>query len=914
MTDSLSSPVGSSRLTDRLAQEGIIASPMSAAADLAAVTAGAIALLWGCGLLLAHPLLPRRYRPFLPLVAPFLGFALLSAVGHYIGYFGQPLRAGRWLFVGLAAAGWVAVLWDRRLRRLPRASLPALGVCLLAFLLAVLPLLALGYLTTIGAQIDGLSYAVRSEYLQEAPLRAPATPPGRPFFVWVLGHIQLLRVGDVYVVGILAELLRRRSYELLTVVPALFFALTAGTVFVWSRAGLGLRRGGALLAAALAGTSNLLLWPVYDNFLSQVIGVSFLPLLLCVGTEAQRRPTWRRAALFGVLLTTLASVYPVFALYGLAGVVAAWVAAAVLRRRAGAALPFRTAALWWAAALAVAVVWNAVAVGRAWSELQMVSRLLGAAGAKAVGPGNILVFPPLVEVVGLVAHAAAAYGSGWPRVPMPILTALGVGCAALAAYGWWRLGRRARIAAAAALLVSAALAAQQRWGVNPPDGYPYGWFKAISALTPQVLVLVGAGIAAVWRRRSRRWLAAAAALALLAINLKHTLWTQRYVLQDQVVVDRELIGVAQGARRIAPGAWTMLDLQLGLRQHWLGYLLRDQLIRYREPLFAWDASVPAAADAFVQYAVVEKAVDATRRQELDEPWYQPATYTRLWGNDRYELRARRDATLGEQRWERRWPDGAALELGVVPAPGVLSVRLAAEARESALGAGPPRTLQVRIFALGPRNRLAVSGSARPIDLQAGGRLLDLDLGCAPDERIEIRHLEGEVLLSEVRLLAARTGDPRACLETTPLATGVAYFEQEMEGGRVRLRAAVVRPRGAGERVYRLAYHIIDPAQGVLFGVWSLDFPPGEPLRRGTLELDLRDRSARAELDGRAAPVVFGSLDTGAGSFEADAVWWQLYPTAQLELARMLWFERNAGGTVTVLRAGATPRLKVLPAP
>ncbi|HEX9671074.1 MAG TPA: hypothetical protein VGC93_16525 [Thermoanaerobaculia bacterium] len=889
---------------------------MSAAADLAAVTAAAVALLWGCGLLLARLLLPRRYRPFLPLVAPFLGFALLSALGHYLGVLGQPLRAARWLFVALAAAGWVAMLWDRRLRRLPRASLPAVGVCLLAFLLAVMPLLALGYLTTIGATIDGLSYAVRSEYLQAAPLRPPATPPGKPFFVWVLGHIQLLRVGDVYVVGILAELLRRRSYELLTVVPALFFALTAGSVFVWARAGLGLRRGGALLAAALAGTSNLLLWPVYDNFLSQVIGVSFLPLLLCVGIEAQRRRTWRRAALFGVLLTTLASVYPVFALYGLAGVVCAWVAAAMLRRRAGAALPSRAAALWWAGALAAAAVWNAVAISRASAELQMVSRLLGAAGAKAVGPGNILVFPPLVEIFGLVAHAAAAYGSGWRRVPMPILATLGVGCAALAAYGWWRLGRRARIAAAATLLVSAALAAQQRWGVNLPDGYPYGWFKAISALTPQALVLVAAGIAAVWRLRSRRWLAAVAAFVLLAINLKHTLWTQRYVLQDRVVVDRELIGVARAALRIAPGAWTMIDLQLGLRQHWLGYLLRDQLVRYREPLFAWDASVPAAADAFVQYAVVERTLDATRRQELDDPWYQPATYTRLWGNERYELRARRDATVSEQRWARRWPEGAALELGVVPARGTLSVRLAAETRESALGSGTPRTLQVRIFALGPRNRLAVAGLARPIDLRAGGRLLDLDLdlGCAPGERIEIRHLEGDVLLSEVRLLGARTGDPRTCLETAPLATGVAYLEQEVEGARVRLRATVVRPRRAGERIYRLGFHVIDPAQGALFGVWSLDFPPGEPLRRGTLELDLRDRSARAELDGRAAPIVFGSLDTGAGSFEADAVWWQLNPTAQLEIAPMLWFERTAGGTVAVLRAGATPRLKVLPAP
>ncbi len=887
---------------------------MSAADDLAFVTATAIALLWGCGFLLARPLLPRVFRPVLLLVAPFLGFALVSAVAHLVGTLGHPLRSVGWLFIGLTAAGWTMVFTDRRLRRLPRSSLAALALCLFAFLLAVFPLLAVGHLTTVGATIDGISYAVRSEYLQQAPLRAPEIPPGKPWLIWVLAQIDLLRVGDVYVVGVLGALTGRRSYELLSIVPALFFALTAGAVFLWTRYSLRLRRGGALLAAGLTAVSNLLLWPVYDNFLSQVVGTSFLPLLLCVGVEAERRRSWRMAALFGVLLAALVSVYPVFAVYGLAGVLCAWAAVAVLRRRAGARRPARAAPLWWLGAFGATVVSNPFAILRGWHELQMVSHLLGPEGVKSLGRGNILVFPPLVEVIGLVAHAAAAYGTGWRRVPMPVLAALGLGFAVLAGYGWWRLGRRARIAAAAAFLVGAAFAAQQRWGVDFPHGYPYGWFKAISALTPQVLALVAAGIAAVWRLRALRWVAVGAAVMLLAINLKHTLWTQRYVLADRVVLDRELIAAARAARRVAPDAWMLIDLRPGLRQHWLGYLLRDQRIRYREPLFTWDASGPGEGRAFVQYAVVEKALDDSRRKDLGEPWYQPATYARLWGNGEYELRARRDATLGQQAWGRRWARGGSLAVDIVPGRRTLVARFGGETRESGLGAGPARTLQVRLLAMDPDNRFAVPGFARGIALRGGSWLLDLDLACLSGKRTAVDLLAGDGILSEVRLLTARTGDPKACLETASLPAGGAYLEQEVVDGRVRLGVTLVRPENAGVRTYRLGLHVVDPGAQALFGVWSLDFPPGPRVRRGTLELDLRDRSVRGEIDGRTVTVDSARFDVEAGSFQADAVWWQLNPTEQIEIQPTLWFQRTPDGKVAVTRASAGPSFTALADP
>ena len=878
--------------------------------ELSTVTAVAIGLLWGCGLLVARFLLPWRYRPFLPLVAPFLGLALMSAGCHYLGAAGLSLRPMRWLFVGLAVAGWAFALLDRRLRRIPRSALPALAICLLAFLLAISPLFSLGYLTVLGTSVDAVFYAAHSEYLQEAPLRTPGLEPGKPWLAWVASQFGI-RAGDTYFVGLVGLLTGSRSYELLSLVPALFFALTAGAVFVWARGSLRLHRGPALLAAALTGLSNLLLCVLYENFLSQSVGLGFVPLLYCFGVEGQRRPGWRMAALFGVLLVTLVSVYPVFAAFALAGVLCSWGVGAL---RQGA---LARTARWWLGAAAVAAAWNGVALVRAGRELGYISQVLDSGGVTRVGHGGIVVFPPVIEALGLIAHVSAAYfGNAWPRVPLPILMALGLGFGGLAAYGWWRLSRRARLAAAALFLTGAALAALQRWGVNPPHGYPYGWFKAISALTPQVLVLVAAGIGALWRLRSRRWIAAGAALLLLAINAKHALWTVSFMRQHRLVVSRELIEAADAAGRLDPGAWLEIDLPKSLRQHWLGILLRDRRIRYREPLWVAHVETPRTADAFVRHALVERgSVAPGEAGSLDEPWRRPGGSSRVWANSGLELLERRDSTLASVRWRAAWPEAAALELGIAPARSAVTVRLGPMSREGGLGPGKPRTLQVRVFSLAEAGRIEVPGIAGPVSLPPGGWLLDLDLGCLSGNRIEVSHAAGEAILADLRLLGTATGEPGECLETVPLPDGVASFEQKvLEGGeRVRLTASVLRPADATEDTHRLGLHVVSLEQHKLLGGWSLDFPPGARLRRGSLVIDLRDHAAQAEVDGQPATPLTGSFDNRPGSFKVDAVWWRL-PEEQLQTLPILWYRRAGDGSVAVKDAAQQRKVGILPSP
>jgi len=923
------------------------------------VTAG---LLWGCGFLVARPLLPRRYRPLLPFIAPFLGFSLVSAVAHYAGAAGMPLRSVLWLPVALAGAGWAVVLLDRRRRRFPRSSAPALAICLLAFFLAVGPLLVLGYLTTLGGTIDGVSYAVRSEYLQGAPPSLPDIAAGKPYLGWIRSQIEFLRLGDVYLVGLLGLLTGKRSYELLTVVPALFYALTAGSVYVLARAALGFRRRAALLAAALVGANSLLLWPVYDNFLSQAVALGFLPLVLAFGIEAQRRPAWRPAVLFAILFSGLVSAYPLFALRALAPVLLFWGLAWLWRPGEPRGRALGRAALWWLGALAAAVLFNAFAFTRSAAELELMSN------PATRGPGNILVFPPPVEVFGLIAHAAAAYGDDWRWVPVPVLYTAGLALAALAAYGWWRLRPRARLATAALLVTSAALVAQQRWGVP----YPYGYFKILTTVVAEVMLLVAAGFAALGQGRRklrpqaavpprpqprfqakkarahnppkrgakkarrhrggsggarvppsldwtvlRRWLAGGAALLLLALNLKNSLWTQSYVLQSALLLDQDLIDMGRAAAKVEPDDWVLLDMKAGLRQHWLGYLVRERKIRYREPLWMGDVDTPGAANAFFRYAVVEKELDEERRRAtLDEPWYEPAAFSRLAGNGRYELRERRDPVIARLPWDRPWRAGEQLALTLSDA--TFSAQLGQEVKTGGVGAGRSSTLQVHLYSLDPASRIEIAGlggpdgPGSPLPLGPGGWLLDIDLGCAAGRRIGIDHTAGEVILADVQILRTVTGRPGVCLEKAPLPTGVAYLEQDDLGdGRIRLRAAVLRPEKAGERAYRLGLHVIEVAQGKLFGVWSLDFPPQERVQHGSMELDLRDRSARGTMDGHPTALEAGNFALDTGSFEVDAVWWQFNPLEQLQVEGMLWFQRDGKGAARVTRALPAARLEIL---
>ena len=134
-----------------------------------------VVLLWGIGLPAASLLAPRPFRRDTLILAPFLGFGLISGVCHYLGYMGLAVSQFAWPLFAVSIAGILLTLVLRRLRvpaRDFRLTWKIGLICLAAYLVALAPLFLLHYWTTIGTTIDGLSYAVRSEYLPRSSARS----------------------------------------------------------------------------------------------------------------------------------------------------------------------------------------------------------------------------------------------------------------------------------------------------------------------------------------------------------------------------------------------------------------------------------------------------------------------------------------------------------------------------------------------------------------------------------------------------------------------------------------------------------------------------------------------------------------------------------------------------------------------
>jgi hypothetical protein len=605
-----------------------------------------VVLLWGTGGLVFRALAPRTYRRDALLVAPFLGFGVLTGITGYLGGLGWPVDRYAWIVLLAAALGLVASF--PRLARGLRCHWPVIAICFAAYLVAMWPLISLGYLTTVGVTVDGISYAVRSEYLQATGLVRPVVPPGHPFYGWVAAQIDLLRVGDVYFVALAGSLSQARSFQLLTTTAGLFFALTPASVYVLSRRTLNVHRPTALLAASLVGIHNLLLWSVYDNFLSQTIAVSLLPVVLCFEIQTIRSLRWRETLGFTFLLAALISVYPIYAL-SVAALGAVFGSISLIGRLSHHLGNWREISRLYltraAAIVAIVPLWNVTAIWRARSELSFIGTLLEPEATKWVGPGNISVFPPPFEIAGLAAHANLAYALGGWQPPEKALWIGFLLWAAVAGFGWLHLKPEARIRAMVVVLVVLALALQQRFLVDPPHGYPYGYFKIVSLLAIVLIPLFAQGVTGLATRRYLRYPALAVLAGTVALNIVSTQWTVRNALETRVAMGKSIQQVADGVGGLPAGEWLLLDLQPGIRQNWLAYLLKDRPIHSREPLAVWSWTITdtGSPTRIYRYALVENSVNppATAVTAFDAALYNPGQYDVIWRNEVYELRQRR---------------------------------------------------------------------------------------------------------------------------------------------------------------------------------------------------------------------------------------------------------------------------------
>lgn len=729
------------------------------ALGVAALGLLALGLLVLAGLGPAALLRSRRNAAWLPLALPAVGLATLSAVGHALA--GLPFGTDWSTGPTLAALGLLAGLgWHRRTGARLRPGLVAAWLAAgLGLLLSLAPLLRLGAATTLGGSIDAVAYVSGAQRLQHAGLaQVPRPRLEDPIGQLGIGMLDSgLRQGDQYFLATLASLTGLRPHRVFSVAMAAWGALLPLGVFAFARRALRARPGVAALAAAFAALHPLTHYVRWSDFFSQAAGLAAFPFAALALVEAPRERSWRGWVLAGLLVGSLATLYPVYlaALAPLA--LAALLLAGPLEGSALARRSLRLAAAG-AAALALfpygwvllarAVPFTLFVAGGGLGDLRLQGSM-----ADFAHPGVVL---GLVSPLSLEAPATA---------PTSALLALFLAAgAALVLLGLAVTRWRARALALTLLATLAAGAAQQRFLKD----FPYGYFKLLALLAPFATMLVALGLAAVWRRarpwperraRLARGLALALALGLAAFDLWQWRLLAREFAGPRLAADRAQLELEQ-ARAALPADEPLLWLDgRWPGRAWSLYLLGHGLNFDRDAAPGYDAAPQEQSPGLIRHALVAGGAVSPVRH-AGEPWWDPGAHEVLWSNERFRLLRRRDGAVADLRFVHprarvplRGPlaillEGRELRVSGEAVPGGLaSQRLEwpADTLELSLAVTAPVQVSIRRdgvtdaheleagehtlrFPAGPRAELAVQPS------EAGAELLGVKALATPPSR------------------------------------------------------------------------------------------------------------------------------------------------------------------------------------
>ncbi|HEU5104053.1 MAG TPA: hypothetical protein VFU22_33785 [Roseiflexaceae bacterium] len=254
--------------------------------QLLLILGGATALAGWCGWGMARLALPAALHPYRALLTPLLGYALAIVVGYWFVWSISGL--GPAVVALLLATGALNVLAWRmtgppRLGTL-REHLPILLIAFATLLVSIAPLLHYGHPAVIGGGWDIETALPTARYLERGPIASIATAPSNPLRDLVRDPPRIGKtLGFAIWQGSLDILTQIEAILTFTPLLAWLRALGVLAVYVLFRATLGLRRGPALLGAALTSAGALMLWIGYFNFEKQMAAWPLIPLGLLIG-------------------------------------------------------------------------------------------------------------------------------------------------------------------------------------------------------------------------------------------------------------------------------------------------------------------------------------------------------------------------------------------------------------------------------------------------------------------------------------------------------------------------------------------------------------------------------------------------------------------------------------------------------
>jgi hypothetical protein len=297
----------------------------------------AIALFGVAGFGVVRLLLPESLRRHELLWVLPVGAATVAIAMTPLGFANVPFTPNLILVIAGALALDVHAVRRRGWPPRPgvRADLWPLYVATLIMAVALIPMFRSGFATVVGMGQDAHMAAGSAELLRHTG--PTGTDIGQPIdtFWPTWRSKQAIYYAFAAVTALTGGL---ETYETLSALASLLFALACLGFFVFARELLGSTVGAAVAAMALAGLSRMALHTVMHPYFNQTWGLMAFPFCIVAGWAFVRAPGWGTGGFLALLLAIEGLAYPVaLPIAGLAIAVFWWVER---RRRRAAGEPY----------------------------------------------------------------------------------------------------------------------------------------------------------------------------------------------------------------------------------------------------------------------------------------------------------------------------------------------------------------------------------------------------------------------------------------------------------------------------------------------------------------------------------------------------------------------------------------------
>jgi len=270
----------------------------------------ALILMYYMGFGVSKLILPHEFRKNEFLIIPFIGLAILTTIPYYFAYFGINSKIS--LLILLLISSIINYI---EIRKKPRIELNIneifipIIIAFIVLLIALSPLIDVGYLTVIGANGDAMTHCLVSEYLENNGTSPPDTTPSQPDLIIIKHRLTShYPLGFHFFQSFINILSGTRAYANFSVLTGLFLSLNILSTYIFSRH-ITADKKTSVLAIALMAFNSVLFWVHYDDFGPNLLGVSLMPLAMSATLIALKSHTKKSLIFSSLLLAATFSTY-----------------------------------------------------------------------------------------------------------------------------------------------------------------------------------------------------------------------------------------------------------------------------------------------------------------------------------------------------------------------------------------------------------------------------------------------------------------------------------------------------------------------------------------------------------------------------------------------------------------------------